>query len=245
MAPDGTSGPVTSVAIVPDAINGETTGVPFFVVQGLGVFGPSGNVVSTGFMECGWTRYSTLEPKILTRGTLLHEPLLSGQSISMSIATATGGSALIGTDSLAGSTGPLTYFSANYQVGSQFMPILTLNRAPGDPIESPTLHQWQTMGIVVPIRQDEWILPILMTDTFFGVDVNPSEMHQDAYDEYLYLKGLEATSEPVLVKVGGLQAQCFIDQIQLDPGQGGRWNNDRTLPWGTVTVKMITLDPVS
>ncbi len=124
------------------------------------------------------------------------------------------------------------------------MPVVTLNRSPTDTIQSPTLHEWQLMGIVVPIRQDEWLLPIILTDEFLGAGVDPGTHYQDSLAEYLYLKGLEANGIPTLVQVGGVQAICFIDQIQVDPSDVARWNDDRTFPWSTVTVKVITLDPI-
>jgi hypothetical protein len=69
MVPDadgaaGAIGSVTSVTII--------NGLPYFSVQGAGIYGPTnGKYVPNGWMEVGWTRYSTQEDKILTLGTYL------------------------------------------------------------------------------------------------------------------------------------------------------------------------------
>ena len=66
-------GTVTSVAVIPamtTMFNG-FNGLPFFTVQRAGLYGPSNSKFRTnGWLEAGWTRHSTLEPKILTRATL-------------------------------------------------------------------------------------------------------------------------------------------------------------------------------
>jgi hypothetical protein len=238
--------PVTSVTVV--AAGGTTfngaTGLPFFSVQGAGVYGPSNsNFVPSGWIEAGWTRYSTLEPKILCRADVLHEPLAPGTQVELDIFDEWGNKSVAGISKIADTTGPGTYFQLDRQVGNKFMPVITLTSNAG--ANTPVLHEWMIYGMVVPVRQDEWMLPLQL---FTRVnDLTPgggNEHYQDTFAKFMALKQLEASGTPVNVQLGGLQQVCYIDQIQVSGEKDTQWNALRTFPESTVMVKVITLGPI-
>lgn len=238
--------PVTSVTIVAAgsvAFNG-STGLPFFSVQGAGVYGPSNTLFRpSGWVEAGWTRYSTVEPKILTRANVLHEPLLAGTSVELDIYDEWGNKSVAGVSNGADTTGPGSYWQLDRQVGQKFMPVITLNSNSG--VNTPVLHEWVIYGMVVPIRQDEWMLPIQLFTRVNDLTPGGGQPHeQDIFEEYMYLKSLEASGVPVNVQIGGLSAVCYVDQIQVAGDESSQWNDQRTFPEGWVTVKLITLGPI-
>jgi hypothetical protein len=238
--------PVTSVTIAAagqTALNG-STGLPFFSVQGAGVYGPSSTAyVPSGWVEAGWTRYSTLEPKILCRADVLHEPLAIGTSVELDIFDEWGNKSVGGISKVPDTTGPGTYFQLDRQVGNKFMPVITLYANAGQ--STPVLHEWVIYGMVVPIRQDEWMLPIRLFSRVNDLTAGGGQPHyQDTFAEFLFLKQLEASGTPVNVEIGGLTQVCYIDQIQVSGERDTAWNDLRTFPETTVVVKVITLGPI-
>lgn len=253
MTPDvysPTNNIVTGVAVI--------NGLVYFAAQGLGIFGASPTAYAPqGWMEVGWTRYSTQEPKILTRANLTMQPLPSGCSVELDVYDQYGNKTVAGINGVAGSTGPYTYYELNAQVGTRFMPTVWLY---GDDtitvtddygkvligsFGTPILNEWILYGIVIPVRQDEWMIPLIMRTRYDDLTAGGGQPHwQDTFYEYTFLKSLEASGIPVNVTVGGLQSQCYIDQIQLNPEKWGEWNDARTLPESTLMVKLITLGPI-
>jgi hypothetical protein len=238
--------PVTSCTIV--AAGGTTfngsTGLPFFSVQGAGVYGPSNsNFVPSGWIEAGWTRYSTQEPKILCRANVTHEPLAPGTSVELDIYDEWGDKSVAGISNLADTTGPSSYFQLDRQVGNKFMPVITLTCTGGQ--STPILHEWIIYGMVVPVRQDEWMIPIQLDTRVDDLTAGGGQPHyQDIFAEYLFLKQLEASGTPVNVTIGGLSQVCYIDQIQVSGDASTKWNDAHTFPEGWVIVKLITLGPI-
>jgi hypothetical protein len=239
-------GAVTSVTILPSptvTFNG-ATGLPFFSVQGAGVYGPDvAHFVPDGWMEVGWTRFSTQEPKILCRADVLHDPLAQGCVVELDLYDQFGHKSVGGVSATRNTTGPLTYFQLNRDVGDKFMPLLRLHSNSGK--NTPVLHEWVIWGMVVPVRQDEWMLPIQLFTRVNDLTAGGGQPHyQSTFDQYMFLKSLEANGVPVPVEVGGLTAQCYIDQIQVTGEETTKWNDARTFPECTVMVKVITLGPV-
>ena len=142
-----------------------------------------------------------------------------------------------------GSTSPDSYWALDRPVGQKFMPVINLNSPNG--AGSPVLHDWTIYGMVVPIRQDEWMLPIQLYTRVGDLSPGAGQPHyQDTLADYLQLKAMEASGQPVNVTIGALSSVCYIDQIQVSGEESTKWNDARTFPETTVIVKLITLGPI-
>ena len=243
--PEVAGNPVTAVTMYlanTSSLDAET-GIPYFSVQNVGIWGPTNaTYVPKGWMECGWTRYSTLEKKILTRGNVHHEPLPRGCEVELEVYDSNGNKSIVGISGTPDSTGPLTYWEVDRVVGEKFMPVIQLFSNSGT--GTPTLHAWTLYGMVVPIRQDEIMLPLIMKTRTDDLTIGGAPHYLDILSEFLFLKQCEAGGIPVNVVVGGIDFTGYIDQIQVVPGKEGIWNDDRTFPESTVIVKLITLGPI-
>lgn len=234
MAEDGSSAGVTAVAML--------NGVPYFALEAVGVYGPTGNVVESGAFQPGWVRYGTLETKIVCASTPYHGPLLAGQSVNVQMATDAGTILNLGTSNAVGSVQPESPFGGALAVGMKFMPIITLTRGT-DTTQGPTLHAWIDKSMVVPPRQDEIVCPILLRSKEESINVNSRPWRIGTFHEFDFLKGLESAGAPVLYQEGTASLQVYIDQVQMAPESFQRIVDEFGDQWfeGVCTVKMITL----
>lgn len=69
--------------------------------------------------------------------------------------------------------------------------------------------------------------------------------NMDTFTEYIWLKALETSGEPVVCAIGALIFPAYIDQVQVNPGPNGKWNSNRDFIEGIVTVKLISLAPIA
>lgn len=233
MAEDGTQEAVTDCVIF--------QGTPYFCLEGVGVYGPSGNREKTGFFQPGWVRYGTLETKILSSSFPQHDPLNAGESVAVSVSDEFGNISPLGVSNIQGSTSPSSPFGGNLAVGQKFMPIITLNRGT-DASDGPVLHSWIDKAMVTPPRQDEIICPIIMKTRIDDYTIDGEPYRMDTLAEFLFLKSLENSGEPIIYQEGSQSIQCYIDQVQVAPYGMNHMQDDADI-WfeALVTVKLITL----
>lgn len=228
----GVNAQVSSISIL--------NGMPYYTLQGNGMYGSDGNVVQNAFLETGWIRYGTLESKILTSILVQHLPLLAGQGVTVQVADQNNNVTALGVDNVTGATqgGP---YGGNLQVGQRFMVILTLNRGT-DTTQGPTLHNWLSKALITPARQDEIICPILLRSKVEEANVDGYPASFDTLAEFLYLKAIEATGTPILYQELDHNDQAYIDQVQIAPESVNRSLEGGDIWWNcTCTVKLITL----
>ena len=228
---NGTSGTVQGVTIY--------QGTPFFVLGASGVWGPSGNLVSYGYLEAGWVRYGTVEDKILVSTDIRHDGLPAGASVSVDIVPFNGQSFTALVSNQQGGIGPDGPVSAGNPVGEAFHVIVQLNRGT-TPTQGPTLRRWTTRAIIVAARQDSIIVPILWSDEEQSPIGDGSGHPMNLVAEWEYLKGLEASGQAFVYQEGALSNIAFIDQIELSESYG--WNDTKTMLQGTLMVKLLTVN---
>jgi len=231
-------------------VNGVTmmNGVPYFITwsethQGslyMSLWAPNGEVVSTGWIEPGWLRYGTLEPKIVVDFNSQCLPLPAGSSLTFEIVDESAGVINIGGMLGTGTTYNDDNLSQGLQVGQRFMPVITLNAGTGN-TESPNLISWIAKAVVIPVRQDEILLPIIMATEVATLNPADAAWQYDPLTEFLFLKALEQSGEPFLHVLGNDSHMCYIDQVMVgDPTT--TMTDDRTWINTIILVKMITLN---
>ena len=224
-------GNVTSVAV-------NTDGVPFFCIDGEGMFSPSGNVVSQGWMESGWVRYGTIEDKILVSTDIRHDPLEGEVDIEIVPFGQPNASRTVLTSTLSGSTKPTYYASAGNVRSEAFMVIPILKRSALDATKGPVLRRWTTRAIVTALRQDQIVVPIKWADEVLNAQGDGTAIHMDLESEWDFLKALEATGETFVYQEGAKTYTCFIDQIETKALQ---WNDQRRMLEGILSVKLLSV----
>lgn len=230
MAPSGTTGSVTSCCVI--------AGTPYFAIDGVGIFGCTAAVVSSANFETGWLRYGTLENKTLMSVDFQANALAAGQSVTIQVANELGVITTLGTFNTAGAIGPVSPFGAEFAEGEKFMLIFTLNSAGGADTTGVTLRSWRAMAMVTPPRQDEILVPILLSDDVRTMEGAGDVEHYDTLTEFQFLKNLERLGQPTIYTEGKASYQVVIDQIEVRPTA---MNNQRSFFNGQLTVKLITL----
>ena len=228
------SGSVTAVTVL--------AGVPYFVVDNAGswsLWGPDGKRVESGWMEPGWVRYGTIEPKIVVELFFQNEPLPSGASINFKLVDETYTVTDIGTLATFGATTVDDPLSTGLAVGNRFQPIITLNAGTGQ-TEGPDVVSWVSKALVVPRRQDEILLPIILKTEVATGQPADEFYNFNTLEEYLYLKSIESSGAPVTHTLGTDTHQCYIDQIMVGD-TSTEMNDDRTWLNTIIVVKLLTL----
>lgn len=236
----------TTDALATDGVNGTCTSVtmwggnPFFVIDGNGLWGnaASGDLVAEGYLEAGWVRFGTVEKKILVSLDVQHDPLPAGASVALEIVPIGEPSFTSAASTETGSTGPGTQWSAGSPVNEAFQMIPILTRGT-DPTTGPVLHRWTCRGMVIAIRQDEIIVPIVWADEVESPVREGERLNYDLVAEWDFLKGLEAAGTAFTYQEGDLSYICFIDQIEMD--QPTQWNGDFSMLSGVLLVKLLTV----
>lgn len=235
----GSSGVVNGVTIL--------NGVPYFVLytvnnQGTvipSLWGPNGQFVSSGWIEPGWIRYGTLEPKIVVDVNFQNLPMPVGAEITFQIVNETFQVSNIGGLLLAGETSADDPLSAGLAVGQRFMAVITLTAGTGN-LTTPNLYSWITKAVVIPVRQDEILLPIIMTTEVATLQPADGAHAFNPLLEFLFLKALEASGQPFLHTLGSDSHMCYIDQVMVGD-ETTTMTDDRTWINTIILVKMITL----
>lgn len=232
LALDGVSGTATSVTI--------WGGQPYFTIDGSGLWGPEshGYLVEQGFLESGYVRYGTVEDKILVSVDVRHDPLDG----IVEVQVAPFGEAIFSTppSDQQGSTGPPESVSAGNFVGEAYQIIPVLTRSTSDFTKGPILRRWTCRAMVVAVRQDQIVVPIIWTDRVETPMGDGQPYFMDLVAEWEYLKGLEQAGTAFPYQEGALTYTAYIDQVELDATKG--WNDQKTMLQGILSVKLLTVN---
>lgn len=232
----------TALAPVQGAITGLCSfgGRRYFSIAGQGVWAehPT-NYVAAATLNCGRVKFGTTEQKIISSMELYCDPLPAGGSIQPSLL-----------DEL-GNTTQVQSFTQTGGVHSGLLAVPTTNPAEQitpqfaftcgtDPTTAPLLRRWTLRALVTPRRNDEIIVPIILTDTVTAPVGEGISKAQDPLMEFQYLKSLEASGQIVRYQEGDASWDVYVDQIELQPT---RWsaNHHRNLE-GLCLVRMVTVD---
>ena len=230
MATNGITGATVAVTIF--------NGVPIFAIAGSGVWGPSGNLVSYGYIETGWWRYGTVEDKILVSTDVRHEALPAGAEVTVDVVPFAGQSFTALTSAAQGSIGPNGPVSAGNPVGEAFHVILQLNRGT-TPTQGPVVSRWTARSIIIAARQDEIVVPIIWYDEVETPVADGSPFPMDLAGEWQFLKALETSGRAFIYQEGSQSYICQIDQIEMQ--QPDKWNDDKSMLQGILMVKLLTV----
>lgn len=220
-------------------------GVRCFAVSGVGVYNehPT-NYVTSGTIDVGRIKYGTTEPKLPLFVDLYHAPLPVGASIGVDVvddfATVHTGGSSATTDTLhPASLIPLGVSGPSEHVELQ----LTINNGT-DLTNPPVLRRWTLFSIVAPHRVDQIDVPIrLHREEDTAGSGPPGDHYQDVLDNFTYLKGLEASQEPVSFRCGDINLSVYIAAVKLEPD---RWDAiDNHFLEGLLTVSLVTLGSVT
>lgn len=214
-------------------------GTPVFAVAASGVWAPSGNLVSYGFLETGWVRYGTVENKILVTTDLRHDSLPQGASVVIDVVPFAAPSFQALSSTATGSIGPNNPVSAGNPVGEAFHVVLNLFRGT-TPTTGPTLRRWTTRSIIVAARQDQIVVPIIWADSVESQIADGRGFPMNLQEEWLFLKALEASGAAFIYQEGSLNYIAQIDQIELD--QPYNWNAAKSMLEGVLMVKLLTVN---
>lgn len=230
LAPNGTTGITTSVTVC--------KGTVFFTITGKGLYGPTGNVVSEGYLEAGWVRYGTTQTKILVTAEVRHDPLPTGASIQLKIVPFAKASYLIPASSLSGSIGAPGRVSAGNQVGEAFhvIPILTRGTTTK---KGPVLRRWTTRAQVVSVRQTRIMVPIIWRTQVQTPDGDGETLSMTLVKEWAYIKTLLTTGTAFLYQEGAYNYTCFIDQVEL---KAEKWTTRRQMLEGVLFLALLTVN---
>ena len=225
-----TTGNVTSIGML--------GGIPWIGIEASGVWTPTGNLVAQGYLESGWVRYGTVESKILVSTDVRHDPLQGTVQIEVVPFGQPNSSRVTTLSNQQGSTGPAQISSAGNQVGEAYMVIPILNRSATDPTAGPVIRRWTCRAMVVALRQDQIVCPIIWRDVVLSPQGDGTLLPFDLTAEWKFLKGLESAGTAFVYQEGGLSYTCFIDQIEV---KAEKWNDQKQMLEGILSVKMLTV----
>jgi hypothetical protein len=231
LAPNGVTGNATSVAIL--------GGTPYFTIDGVGLFGPTGNVVAEGYLEAGYVRYGTIEDKILISADVRHDPLPAESQVQIMVVPFGGASFLCTPSNEVGSIGPTAVASTGDYVGEAFQIIPVLTRSASNPAVGPVLRRWTVRALIIAIRQDQIIVPVIWRDEVISPVGDGTALGQDLVEEWKYLKALETSGETFIYQEGSQAYPCIIDQVELE---AEKWNDQKTMLEGILSLKLLTVN---
>ncbi len=198
----GTQGLVTSMDW--SAINN----APIFVVQGVGVFTDSGNVLSSGTVTSGLIEYGISDDKIIWAGDI---GTLQPQSGSVSMSLSVDGAPLTTVGTSKTGTPVQSPFAINQIRGDLSTVQMTLNSSAG---QSPVMHRW-VLKALPAITAGTTISAVILL--YATVSARGGDVYYDAYAEYQYLYNLRTTQTLVEYQEGPFSAQCVIDELDWLP----------------------------
>lgn len=232
LATDGVNTVCTSVAM--------WGGMPYFTIAGDGLWGPEshGYLVEQGYLESGYVRYGTIENKILVSVNVRHDPLEG--TVEIQVAPFGGNIFSTPTSSTEGTTGPPESVSAGNFVGEAYQIIPVLTRSATDATKGPVLRRWTCRAMIVAVRQDQIVVPIIWADKVETPMGDGQPMYMDLVKEWTFLKGLEAQGAAFTYQEGSQTYTAYIDQIELDASKG--WNDQKSMLQGLLSLKLLTVN---
>jgi hypothetical protein len=210
----------------------------YFAVSGIGFFGETATLVSSGTINTGKIRYGTTEKKAATSLDLRHDPLPTGTSVQVAIVTEDGISNAVGQSDVAGSMSPTSPLSMTLSRSEFFQVVLTLNRASA---LGPNLNRWTLYSRVTPVLNEEIIAPLVVSDYVLSEAGEGEGIPFDTNDHFLFLLALANTKSLQVYQEGANAWNVYVSEIEVKPND---WNAAKTFFNGIILVRMITVSVV-
>ena len=138
-----------------------------------------------------------------------------------------------------GTTGPPETISAGNFVGEAYQIIPILTRSTTDFTKGPVLRRWTCRAMVVAVRQDQIVVPIIWADRVETPWGDGDPLFMDLQAEWQFLKGLEAQGIAFIYQEGVNAYTAYVDQVQLD---ATKWNDQKQMLEGILSCKLLTVN---
>jgi len=196
-------------------------------VQSNGLWGESGDLVASGWVESGKVSYGIPDPKVSMYLQLRHKPLVG--TVQLELQTDDGVFVVLGQGVVQGST--VTELPTNQADGEHFNMRTTLNR---DAVltQGPVLTRHTLKAQPAPSRGELFLVPLLLHEI---LNVNGHERPLDPSDELEHIRRMVADRRLVTYQEKNLAKTVFVEDYEWAPYSetmdGTFWN-------GTLTVKL-------
>lgn len=172
---------------------------------------------TTGSVYSGWLTFNSTDPKQPVSVRVLHDPIPAGASLSI-VLVGEDGTNLTGGSAVAGTTHTDVSFDLSV-IGAQRQYQILLQFGRGtDTTTTPAVLSWATRAYPQPFRQEEIILPLMLKARVQGTGRGPTIV-QDVFAEYLALRALAISQQPVTLVLGGVSTMVRVDDVRL-PSEG-------------------------
>lgn len=216
----------------------------YFAVAALGIFAEFTDLVASGTLSSGYINFSTTDKKVAISVDVRHEPLNGTVQIDMPLEDGT--TLSVGLSQLALSLGPTGPLAVPTTSSETFEIKLTLSRSAADHTLGPLMRRWTFRALITPGRVDQIAVPIWLTETVMTMDAaGGTERAQDPLGEFLFLKGLETSGQPIVYQEGTQSYTCYVERVDVPPDPLRKWTADRSFPQGLVVVNLVTLEPAA
>ena len=184
--------------------------------------------VASGVLNEGRFRWGITELKSVVSVDMRHNPLLTGESVAMTVVDDVGGTATVtsqedgkatpGVRSIA-SAEPISAGGTgrNPVQGEFIVPSLTLV---GPGTSTPTLYRWTGRAIPMPFVAEVIQLPIILTER---TEYDNREVYQDIYEEYAYIKDLLEQRDLALFIMGDETKNVYVSGVAYEQGALTQW----------------------
>lgn len=218
--------------------------------------------VTSGVLNEGRFRWGITELKSVVSVDMRHNPLLTGESVAMTVVDDSGGTATV-TSEIDGTSTPGVRSIASAEPisaggtgmnpvqGEFIIPSLTLT---GPGTSTPTLYRWTVRAIPMPFVAEIIQLPIILTER---TEYERREVYQDIYEEYAYIKNLLEDRDLALFIMGDETKNVYVSGVAYEQGSLTQWTvsdhgpvtsveeptGERRDKWpaGILTVTLITV----
>lgn len=189
---------------------------------------------ASGMFQSGWTRYNTVEGKVVA-SIDYHHDALAGSVGAFLVLEDQSTFITLPESNTPGSLGPTSPYSTNYQAGEAFNTHVYLIPDAAE-TAGPVLRRYTIRALIAPYRMEEIILPIIMRTRVEGIAGDGSDWWQDTLTEWQFLRGLQKTI--VTYQEGSQTYPVYIDRIQVKPQ---KWRDDRGFFEGEVICRLVTI----
>ena len=192
-------------------------------------------VAASGMFQSGWTRFNTIERKVLASIDYHHDAL--NGSVGAFVIKEDQTFLTLPESALPGTLGPSSPFSTNYTVGEAFNTQVYLIPDATQTL-SPVLRRYTVRALVVPRRMDEIIVPIIMKTRVQNIAGEGQNVFQDVLTEFQFLQSLRDGGTIVTYQEGTQAYQCYVDRVQVKPE---KWKDNREFFEGMIFVRLLTI----
>ena len=225
--------PITASGYTPYDVGVSDDKVVVILGNGTNVQGAAtASSYGTAYAWSGLITFGTDEPKNVQSAEVQFDALTSGQSVTLDIYTAQGGTLLASqTEAQVGSTElVLENFAEILREGYELL--ITA-------VGAVTIRRWTTRAVVAPTRvPEEIILPLM-----FARDVTADDGVQYSIDGlrgWEYLIGLMRTKSKVSLEFGNETRDVWVDQVGFE-GTMSKWDERGRWPEGIVIARLVTV----